>query len=87
MNMLSYQHITIDCESFMCLTRGSLIPCKHTDGTKAWHDIVSTSKDQMAFMLNDKCIGDEFFFFFFLWMTPGCLILLKERDLNNKLIV
>lgn len=62
--MLSYQHITIDCESFMCLTRGSLIPCKHTDGAKAWHDIVSTSKDQMAFMLNDKCIGDEFFFFF-----------------------
>ena len=65
MNTLSYQHITIDCESFMCLARGSLIPCKHTDGPKARHDIVSTGKDQMAFMLNDKCIGDEFFFFLF----------------------
>lgn len=86
MSMLSYQHIMIGCESFMCLARGSLIPYKHTDGAKAWHDIVSTGKDQMALMLNDKCIADEVFFFF-LWMTPGCLILLKERDLKNKMIV
>ena len=84
MNMLSYQHIMIDCESFICLARGSLIPCKHMDGAKAWHDIVSTGKDQMTLMLSNKCIGDEFSF---LWMTPGRLILLKERDLNNKLIV
>ena len=69
MNTLSYQHITIDCESFMCLARGSLIPCKHTDGPKARHDIVSTGKDQMAFMLNDKCIGDEFFFFYFFFFV------------------
>lgn len=55
----------IGCESFMCLARGSLIPYKHTDGAKAWHDIVSTGKDQMALMLNDKCIADEVFFFFF----------------------
>lgn len=65
MSMLSYQHIMIGCESFMCLARGSLIPYKHTDGAKAWHDIVSTGKDQMALMLNDKCIADEVFFFFF----------------------
>lgn len=64
MSMLSYQHIMIGCESFMCLARGSLIPYKHTDGAKAWHDIVSTGKDQMALMLNDKCIADEVFFFF-----------------------
>lgn len=64
MNMLSYQHIMIDCESFICSARGSLIPCKHMDGAKAWHDIVSTGKDQMTLMLNNKCIGDEVVFFF-----------------------
>lgn len=87
-NMLSYQHIMIDCESFMYLAGGSLIACKHRDGAKAWRDIVSTGEYQVALVLSDQGgMAMEMYRRCVFLMTPGSLILLRERDLNNKLIV
>lgn len=54
MNMLCYQHVTIDCGSFMYLARGSYILCKHKHDPKAWHDIVSGGEDQVASVMNDQ---------------------------------